>query len=222
MALHDAVTALRSGAVDGHPFQHVIMVGHSIGSVETWLEAARYHDVDAVIITGALHAISPDIGVLESDLYPAADDPAFAGSGLDAGYLDHPARTRGSLFYNPATSNPAVVATDEANKDTTTPAELGGAASLISQPPTQQPSYQITVPVLSIVGQNDNLFCTAVTAYNCASPASVQSFEAQYYPPQAHLKVIAIPGTGHSLALSTTAPVTDVIMIGWSLSVVTP
>ena len=34
VALHDAVTALRSGAVDGHAFRHVIAVGHSIGSVE--------------------------------------------------------------------------------------------------------------------------------------------------------------------------------------------
>jgi pimeloyl-ACP methyl ester carboxylesterase len=222
MALHDVVTALRSGAVGGHAFQHVIMVGHSIGSVEAWIEIARYHDVNAVIITGALHAISPDIGALESDLYPAIDDPAFAGSGLDPGYLTTLPGTRGSLFYDPATSNPAAVATDEANKDTTTPAELAGAAALISQPPAQQPSYQITLPVLSVVGQDDNLFCTAVTAYNCADPESVRSFEAQYYPPQAHLKVVVIPDTGHALALSTTAPVADAIMIGWALSVVAP
>jgi pimeloyl-ACP methyl ester carboxylesterase len=222
VALHDVVTALRSGAVDGHAFQHVIMVGHSIGSVEAWIEVARYHDVDAVIITGALHAISPDIGALESDLYPAIDDPAFAGSGLDPGYLTTLPGTRGSLFYDPATSNPAVVATDEANKDTTTPAELAGAAALISQLPAQQPSYQITVPVLSVVGQDDNLFCTSVTAYNCADPESAQSFEAQYYPPQAHLKVVVIPDTGHALALSATAPVTDAVMIGWALSVVAP
>jgi hypothetical protein len=45
VALHDAVTALRSGAVDGHPFQHVIIVGHSIGSVEAWIEAARYQAI---------------------------------------------------------------------------------------------------------------------------------------------------------------------------------
>jgi hypothetical protein len=30
----------------GHPW-HVIMVGHSIGSSEIWIEAARYKDVDA-------------------------------------------------------------------------------------------------------------------------------------------------------------------------------
>ena len=125
VALHDAVTALRSGAVDGHAFRHVIAVGHSIGSVEIWLEAARYHDVDAVIVTGALHALSPDIGALQSDLYPAADDPAFAGSGLDPGYLTTLPGTRESLFYDPATANPAVVAVDEASKGCDDPGGTG-------------------------------------------------------------------------------------------------
>ena len=222
VALHDAVTALRSGAVGGHAFRHVIAVGHSIGSVEIWLEAARYHDVDAVIVTGALHALSPDIGALEGDLYPAADDPAFAGQGLDPGYLTTLPGTRESLFYDQATTNPAVVAVDEANKDVTTPAELAGAASILGEPPAQQPSYQINVPVLSVVGEDDNLFCTGVTAYNCASQQSVRSFESQYYPPVAHLRLVVIPGTGHDLALSTTAPLTDAIMIGWSLSAVGP
>jgi hypothetical protein len=61
VTLHDAVTALRSGAVDGHAFRHVILVGHSLGSIEAWIEDARYHDVDAIIITGALHAATPNL-----------------------------------------------------------------------------------------------------------------------------------------------------------------
>ena len=222
VALHDAVTALRSGAADGHAFQHVIMVGHSIGSSEVWLEAARYHDVDAVIVTAALHALSPNIGALEGDLYPAVDDPAFAGSALDPGYLTTLPGTRGSLFYDPQTADPGLIATDEANKGTTTGAELGGAAAIIGAPPAQQPSYQINVPVLSVVGEDDALFCTGVTEYNCASTKSVQSFESQYYAPGAHLRVVVIPNTGHDLALSTTAPLTDAAMIGWSLSTVAP
>jgi hypothetical protein len=50
----------------------------------------------------------------------------------------------------------------------------------------------------------------------------VRAFEAQYYSPAAHLKVVVIPDTGHDLALSTTAPLTDAAMIGWSLSVAAP
>lgn len=223
VALHDAVTALRTGAVDGHPFQHVITVGHSLGSIEAWLEDARYHDVNAIIVTGALHALTPNApAIAGTDFYPAIDDPKFAGSGLDPGYLTTVPGTREALFYNPATANPAVVAIDEANKDTNTLAELGGTLSLLALPPAQQPSYQINVPVLVAVGADDSLFCAGVTQYNCAQPETVQSFESQYYSPQAHLKVAVIPGTGHDLALSTTAPITDAIMISWSLSIITP
>jgi alpha-beta hydrolase superfamily lysophospholipase len=223
VALHDAVTALRTGTVGRHPFQHVIMVGHSLGSVEAWIEAARYHDVDAVIITGALHQLNPNLAALaQADVYPAVDDPKFADSGLDLGYLTTRPGTREALFYDPATANPAVVALDEAGKDTDTVGELDGLFSLESEPVSEQPSSQVNVPVLVVVGADDNIFCTGVTAYNCASAASVQSYESQYYPAAAHLRVVVIPDTGHDLALSTTAPLTDAIMIGWSLATVTP
>ncbi len=222
VAVHDAITALRSGTVDGHPFSNVITVGHSIGSVDAWLEAADYNDVNALIITGALHALSPEISALESDLYPAALDPRFASSGLDTGYLTTAPGTRGSIFYDPATANPNVVAADEANKDTVTVPVLAGATSMLGLPPTQQPSDQISVPALVVVGVDDNLFCTGVTAYNCASPASVRAYESKFYSPAAHLHVVTIPDTGHALALSTTAPVTDAVMIGWSLATVAP
>jgi pimeloyl-ACP methyl ester carboxylesterase len=222
VALHDAIAALRSGAVDRHAFSSVISVGHSIGSVDAWLEAADYQDVNAVIITGALHALSPDISNLESDLYPAVFDPKFAGSDLDTGYLTTEPGTRGSIFYERATENPAVAAVDEANKDTVTVPVLAGATSMLALPASQQPSDQISVPVLVVVGANDNLFCTGVTAYNCGSAASVQAFESQFYSHAAHLKVVTIPDTGHSLALSTTAPITDAVMIGWSLATVAP
>jgi hypothetical protein len=43
------------------------------------------------------------------------------------GYLTSLPGTRESLFYNPATASPAVVATDEANKDTATAAELASS-----------------------------------------------------------------------------------------------
>jgi alpha-beta hydrolase superfamily lysophospholipase len=223
IALHDAVTALRTGTVGGHPFQHVIMVGHSLGSVEAWIEDSLYHDVNAMIITGALHQLNPNLAALaQADVYPAVDDPKFADSGLDPGYLTTRPGTREALFYDPATANPAVVALDEADKDTDTVGELDGLFSLESEPVSEQPSSQINVPVLVVVGADDNIFCAGVTAYNCASAASVQSYESQYYPPAAHLRVVVIPDTGHDLALSTTAPLTDAVMIGWSLATVTP
>jgi alpha-beta hydrolase superfamily lysophospholipase len=223
VALHDAVTALRDGAVDGHPFKYVIEVGHSLGSFETWVEAGTYHDVNAVIITGALHQLSPtNAPVAVSDLYPAVDDPKFAASGLDTGYLTSKPGTRETLFYDPATASPAVVALDEADKDTVTSGELDGMIAMLAEPPAQQPSNQITVPVLVAVGADDNLFCAGVTEYNCASPASVRAYESQFYTAAPRLDVVTIPETGHDLALSTTAPLTDAAMLAWSITTVAP
>jgi pimeloyl-ACP methyl ester carboxylesterase len=159
---------------------------------------------------------------LVGDFYPASDDPKFAGSGLDSGYLTTRPGTREALFYDPITTSPAVLALDEADKDTATAAELEDSIALVAEPPAESPSLQVNVPVLVVVGAEDNLFCAGVTVYNCSSSASVRSFESQYYSPAAHLKVAVIPGTGHDLALSTTAPVTDAVMIGWSLSVIAP
>ena len=223
VALHDAVTALRDGAVDGHPFKYVIEVGHSLGSFETWAEAGTYHDVNAVIITGALHQLSPTtVPVALADLYPAVDDPKFAASGLDTGYLTTEPGTRETLFYDPATANPAVVALDEADKDTVTTGELDGMITMLAEPPAQQPSNQITVPVLVVAGAEDNVFCAGVTQYNCASPASVRAYESQFYNAAPRLDVVTIPGTGHDLALSTTAPLTDAAMLAWSALTVAP
>lgn len=222
VALHDAITALRSGAVDGHAFRHVIWVGHSYGSIYAWFEISRYHDVDAAILTGALHALNPDISsIAATDIYPAIDDPLFAGSGLDPGYLTTTPGNRGTLFYYPATADPNVVALDQATKDTMTFAELNDLPE-VSLPADEVRSQQITVPVLLVDGQYDSIFCVNVTQYNCADRASVQAFESQYYPPQAHLKVVTIADTGHDLALSTTAPLADAAMIGWSLATVAP
>jgi alpha-beta hydrolase superfamily lysophospholipase len=221
VALHDAVTALRSGAVDGHAFARVIMVGHSLGSFETWAEDAAYHDVNAVIITGALHQLSPIAAANAAvDLYPAIGDPKFASSGLDPGYLTSKPGTRETLFYDPATASPAVVATDEATKSTLTVPELDGLIAMLAEPAAQQPSSQVNVPVLIVAGAEDNVFCAGVTAYNCTSPASVRAYESQFYAAVPSLTIVMIPQTGHDLALSTTAPLTDAVMLAWSAATV--
>ena len=85
-------------------------------------------------------------------------------------------------------------------------------------PPGSYPS----APILVVVGADDNLFCTGVTVYNCAGPASVRAYESQFYSPAAHLRLLTVPDTGHALGLSTTAPISDAVMIGWSLATVAP
>jgi hypothetical protein len=201
VALHDTITALRSGSLDGHAFSRIAWVGHSLGSIHAWYEISRYHDVDAAVLTGGLHAGNPEAATI---IHPAAEDPKFAGAGLDPGYVTTVPGTR-DFFYDPATSDPAVIAADEANKD---------VATVTPSPPLPVP-MDITVPVLLVSGQRDRAQCVGVPVYDCADPASVRAYESQFYRPEAHLTVKTIPATGHSLALSTTAPVTDAVMLAW-------
>lgn len=208
VAMHDVITALRSGAIGGHAFRRVIWVGHSLGSGLAWWEAPRYQDVDGVVLTSFLHVVNP---TLESHFYPATEDPKFANSGLDSGYLTTKPNTRGSSYYYPDTTEPEIVAADEANKDVTT-----------LNPVSLPPQIRITAPVLLVVGQKDDVFCINVTQYDCTNPESIRSYESQYYLPEAHLKAETIPLTGHNVGLSTTAPSANAIIIKWALSTVAP
>ncbi|GAA1403693.1 alpha/beta fold hydrolase [Kitasatospora putterlickiae] len=213
VALHDAITALRNGTLGGQVFKKVIWVGHALGSFYAWREIPKYNDVDAAILTTALSGYNPDHAATAiANTYPAINDPKFANSGFDAGYKTTKPGTRGSMFYYPATTDPAVVAADENGKDVVPTAQTVPAA----------PPYGIRVPVLILNGAQDWLTCQGVTAYDCGNPASVRAYEAGHYLPEANLRVELIPETGHNMALATTAPLTDYIMLNWAQSVAAP
>lgn len=213
VALHDAVTALRKGTVGGQAFTKVLWVGHALGSFYAWREIPRYGDVDGAILTSALNSYNPDhAAIVSSNSYPAVQDPKFANSGYDDGYVTTKPGTRGAMFYYPATTDPAVVAKDEETKDVQPIA--------VTQPVA--PPYGITVPVLVVAGAKDWLECQGVTAYDCDDPSSVRAHESQYYPPEAKLEVAVVPQTGHDLALATTAPATSALMLAWAKGIAAP
>lgn len=213
VALHDAITDLRDGALDGQAFKKVVWVGQGLGSFYAWFEIPKYHDVDAAILTGALSGYNPaHAAIAAANTYPAVDDPKFADSGYDTGYMTTKPGTRGSMFYYPATADPAVVAEDEETKDV--------VPTAVTTPATAP--YGIQVPVLVLDGAQDWLTCQGVTAYNCADPASVRAFESGFYLPAAKLQVELVPDTGSDMALSTTAPITDAIMLHWAGAVAAP
>src|SRR5579863_1683858 len=56
--IHEIVQDLRSGQIGNQSFAQVVLVCHSLGSVDVWLEAGTYHDVDGVIITGIVHHLN--------------------------------------------------------------------------------------------------------------------------------------------------------------------
>ena len=162
--VHQIVQGLRSGSIAGFAFGKVILVGHSLGSTVVWQEAISYGDVDGMIVTGAAHSLTARFGQLaQTDFYPAAKDPKFAGSSLDSGYLTTVPNTRAALFYSEPNADPAVIRQDEARKDVVPGALLATGAPLA----LSTASLAIHVPVLTILGSNS----PGRTAPICSQPA---------------------------------------------------
>ena len=187
--LHQLVQRMRARG-----FRKVVLVGHSSGSGTATLEAATYHDVDGVIVTGFLHRLAPPPGgaSVPLSMYPAALDPAFASLALDPGYLTTRPGTRGNPgFYNVAAADPAVIAFDDAHKDVVTVPQIAGFAAIINDPSI---SRAVDVPVLSIVGGHDGGFCD-----NPECPQAAE--EGAAWSPAAQLELHVIPTAGHDIHL---------------------
>jgi pimeloyl-ACP methyl ester carboxylesterase len=213
---HQIVQDLRGGAIGGVQFGKVIEVGHSFGSIASWEEAATYHDVNGVIITGRIHDNTVVSSTAAADLYPAVADPLFAGSGLDPGYLTTVPGARASLFYNTADADPGVIARDEATKDVFSATEFVTGLPLVTDATLSQ---AINVPVLLIVGSNDALNCGPLTGggdFECSSGTAVADHEVPFYSPQAQLRACVVPGSGHDINLALNHQLEETDAITWS------
>jgi alpha-beta hydrolase superfamily lysophospholipase len=198
--IHQVVSALRQGAVEGVRFPRVVGVAHSMGSAILMYEAAQYADVAAVVLTDYLHVsnIAQRDRILAS-FVPADADPRFAGRRVPAGYVTTSpgAATRLADFYDAADADPTVAKLDDAFAQTATTGELAGLA--LSRDPAV--SMAIRVPVLVVVGQNDSLDCAPAIGLSCADAAAICQRESGYYPPAARLATFVVPDAGHSINL---------------------
>jgi pimeloyl-ACP methyl ester carboxylesterase len=208
--VHQVVQMLRGGSLTVPPFgrvrtQRVVLVGHSLGSVISIQEAGTYHDVDAVVLTGVSHTVTPALG--EVSFQPANIDPHFAGRNIPDGYVTTLPGTR-SIFYN--TGNPAsfdhrILRIDEKNKETATVAELNTAVPALAL------STKIHVPVLVMVGDSDAAFCNPPT---CTESGSLDA-EPSFYPADACAEAISIFGSGHDVNLHYPAPNAYTVILRW-------
>ena len=202
-ALHDLVQALRTGHVatpGGHhaAFSKVALVGHSGGSLTSMIEASRFRDVDAVILTGFTHKLNNTAALnIPAKSYPAVLDPQFAGSLLDPGYLTTRPGTRQSFFYAPGTDvDPRIIERDEATKGTYTVEEIDNL------PLVESTRLKIDVPVLLVNGTLDGVFCSQSRldlGTDCSSDARVVAQERPYFPDAPSVSSILVPGLGHDL-----------------------
>ncbi|TCO46533.1 alpha/beta hydrolase [Actinocrispum wychmicini] len=196
-AMHQVIQALRAGAVGGSQFSRVVIVGHSMGSGVTVLEATGYHDVDGVVLTGMTHSMDllALTGVFVDGVRPALLDPVLSQRSSDPGYVTTMPGTR-QVFHNPGLVEPGVLAADETTKDQVAATVVPDLLTLAFESPL---SRSINVPVLIANGASDGLFC----AFVCASEDTLRAAESPYFT--APLEVHLTPQAGHAVALSTNA-----------------
>jgi pimeloyl-ACP methyl ester carboxylesterase len=203
--IEQVAAKLANGTLAGVPFSKVVLVGHSYGSAVGMLAATRSAAVDGLIVSGMLHGAGYGLLMNALAMYPAQLDSRFSGQSLPLGYLTSQPGQRGVFYWAPG-AEPAVIAADEATKETMTPEEsatqeLGVLASLA-----------LDVPVLSVVGDYDATFCGVPT---CSQPGSAAALEPLYYPPAAQLELHVVPNAGHDLNLHLNAPTWFAIAQEW-------
>ncbi len=199
-SIHDVVEALRAGTLEDTSFPKIVLVGHSLGTLVAWGEAAAYHDVDGVIASGWLHTLNP-VGVASvvTAVWPVALDPKFADSGLPLGYVTTRPGSRASAFYNTTDADPQVIGLDEVLKQTGTDGELATFAT--GENPLE--TLQINVPVLTADGQKDGIFCSLLLP--CNSAGNLVNREQAFYNPNACLEGYVLPNSGHDMNLHLNA-----------------
>ncbi|WP_053742617.1 alpha/beta hydrolase [Streptomyces sp. NRRL WC-3618] len=199
-AVHQVVTALRQGAPGFPRFRHVVAVGHSLGSGIALLEAARHHDLDALVVTGLLHALGPLYPEALPALYPAAEDPLLAPTDPPENYLTTRPGRRAALYEHPAGMDPDLSAYHEDTKSTVTAGE-GFTLDTIYQP---EVAAGVKAPVLLVVGREDRLFGGGDVSTEDA--ASVVAYEQKFYTGTTDLEAFVVPDAAHSLNVHRTAP----------------
>jgi pimeloyl-ACP methyl ester carboxylesterase len=208
--IHQLVTALRDGSL-GRPFERVVLVGHSYGTLVASRVAAVYRDVDAAILTSALHTTSAaGAAAMGGNIaaYVASQEPKWAH--LDAGYKTSKPGTRAEMLSFAANADPAVLALDEQLKETVSLSEMAH----LERWQTDDTTRGVQVPTLVAVGDHDIVWCGS-DAVDCSTPESVRAAEARYYGPDAQLEVFVLRDSGHDLNLQLNAGVWFAAATDW-------
>lgn len=196
-------------------YSDVTVVGHSLGSMIALQETATHNDADRLVVTGMLHNLT---NVLElGQLFASLASPRCSGeAGQPAcGYLTTLPGTRGDVFYSEAGAEP-VIAWDEAHKGVVAVGQIVTAIPQLL--PLLGTAHDVQIPVLVVVGQQDQLFCGLLQP---CTEASVLAAESAYYTNTSRLDAYVEPTSGHDLTLHPTAGRTADAIATWITNVMT-
>jgi pimeloyl-ACP methyl ester carboxylesterase len=177
-AVHQIIGRLRTGACDiRHAFERIVLVGHSLGSINAIFEQATYADADALITTGMGHV---------PHMLPIPE--SVIGEMLQHKYFPFPDNLRAELFYYAPGADPDVINYDRDHLAELLPRAQLRTGVFAAFDPLANRVGAVTGPVLVQLGEHDALF-----------PASMASGEAAFYTNASSVTVQAIPGVGHDV-----------------------
>ena len=209
-AVEQVITVAKRGDLGTPPYQKIVLVGHSYGSLTSYAVAAQDKDVNALVATGSAHTVN-HLFLVENFapyLRPALLDPQFTSMGLDPGYLASAPGNRDQVFVNPSDTDPEILRLNETAplKDTGTAAELASLwPAFFTNLTLLNESKNINIPVLAINGQLDPWFCGGIAA-DCKSGQTLAASEKPFFGPNATVEGYVVPNTGHDTTLERTAP----------------
>lgn len=210
------VHQLKAGQVAHHKFNKVVGVGHSLGAAILTI-AGSYPDseIDGLVLADYTHAANvPFIISIGAMRHPASEEPQFVDA--PTGYFTSVVGTRGTQFFTEKFANPGVIAKDEELKATGTSAE----AATVSAARNPAFSNAIRVPVLVVVGQQDNLDCDeSVVGLSCVNNKAIMDREAPLFTSAASFEAWVLPLSGHSTNLHRTAPLFFLKSNLWALTI---
>lgn len=201
---HGLVQQAKGEGIEGHVFDKVVIVGHSLGSGISIVEANTYNDVDGVVLTGFLHEFGPLYDDFEAALVPAATQPDLADLDAPPGYLAPALGTGGTFFYEPST-NPRIAAAAEAARQTATTGELASFAPIVPDPAA---SGAISAPVLSLIGAFDGLFADFGAQEEAVA-------ERAFFTGSAAHQTVVVPETGHAIQLEQKSGYATDVLLDW-------
>jgi pimeloyl-ACP methyl ester carboxylesterase len=210
-AVHQVIQGLRAGEIGGASFDKVAMIGHSGGAIVAVIESLTYNDADGLVLEGLAHTLDPvETGTFFDLLYPANQDPKFAGQMLDPGYVTTKPGGR-SFFHSQSDPVEKLLEFDEENKDiyALSPAD-DGLVQVVFEARTRE----IVVPALVAIGGEDRFFCTPL-AMDCSSSEALLGQEAQFYG-TAPLSAFVLPDAGHNLTMARDTKLYQDVVIDWS------
>jgi pimeloyl-ACP methyl ester carboxylesterase len=205
--LHEIVQSARRGTDGMSAFTRIVLVGASFGSVVCGVEAAKYGDVDAAVLTAYMPV--DGTGSLGEDLLRSMFEPAVERRPQLVGLIDDdyllPRDDLGSgWLFRMDNADEAIVAASESMSGTMTIGELTGVSDAGPFIRTSN------IPTLVLVGEFDPLLFDASTESDCHT-ASART--AALSPPNFEYQVV--PDAGHVLNLHRTARRTFAAIGDW-------